>query len=216
MSKRSVEATFSHYSSLVLDLIPNEKKEEAFEIFSKWKKEQLRNTTSKSKILTPEEFKEEMEKYLICENVSNFPVTKKDFTTADKSAQLIVELIKNDKTNHKYLLRSAALQGHGLIIIYNFCERKKKLFIEKLKTFKINIHISYAYFLMKLSRLFLPHQLLLNSTMPLRFIRKHFKAIENYVKSLNISSVESDLEVEPDEIQHTGLSQELDTVTIGD
>lgn len=181
-------------------------------------KKQLK-TKRKAQNLSPTDFAKQIEKFLICENIAEFPVKKEDFVTEEKSAEIIRNLIKTDQVNRKKLLRSSAYQGYGFTVIHKACQQKKKLFMEKLKMFGIEYHISHVYFLIKLSSLILDHELFINSAIPLRFLRKHFKEFENYVGSLNhpaiqIEEMEISTPLSPEAQMSTGLSQELSSFSL--
>lgn len=192
MPKRSAAEAFTFFSALLMEMIPPQKKKEAEDIFKKWSEEQKWDASpeSRKKKPTTENFNLLIEKYLKVQAVPNFFVKEEDFSTAEKSVELIKKLCLNDQINHRSMLQSAVLQGRCLKIILEASENKKKLFVKKLKDFEISYEASYAYFLIKLYTLISPYQRLLNSSMPISFVKKHFQEIEKYICDFKLPACE--------------------------
>lgn len=174
---------------LLLELISDSEQETAKKYFEDWEAEiREQAPRKKSKKVHAKEvvdFKTKMEQYIIFTNVPQFSVKREQFDSIENSFGIISKLIDSDQTSNSTLLKSAAFQGYGFRKILEMCENKKKKFVEKLKIFNIPYNVSYCYFLMKLSTLVLQHDLLLNSSMPISFVRKNFKELEQYVIDLN-------------------------------
>lgn len=193
--KRSAAEAFLYYSELLLVLVPEAKKEAAEKILNEWKDEAVPlkkpGKAEEKKRLKKEDFRKKMEEYLLVEPVAEFRVSEDNFENIEKCKDLIVKLHKQDSSHNRTLLQSAAWQGKALKKILDLCGNKKKLFMEKIEVFEIPYTISYSYFLIRLSTLVFSHQLLFSSAVPVSFIRKHFKEIEDYLGYLNQTALQN-------------------------
>ena len=185
MPKRTAAESFAFYMPLLLQLISDSEQETAKKYFEEWEAEIRQQAPRKKSKKVEEDFKTKLEQYLTFDNVQVFNVNEEDFVSIESSFGVITKLIESDKLPNSTLLKSAAFQGRGFKKILELCERRKKIFVEKLKEFEIPYNVSYCYFLMKLSDLILPHVLFLNSAMPISFVRQNFKKLEQYIKDLN-------------------------------
>jgi len=186
MPKRTAAEAFSFYMPILLNLIKEEHKETANKYFEEWKLEiQSRKKNKLDSQKQVEDITVKIEQYLNTTTIPQFNVTKEHFITIEDSATMISKLIASDKVHHGSLLRSAAYQGYGFKRILELSDNKKNRFVANLELFRISYNVSYCYFLMNLSDLILPHVLFLNSSMPISFVRKHFKEIKIYIEKLN-------------------------------
>lgn len=185
MPKRNVAEIYIHFSSLIINLVPPEAQSTARKYFDELS-EELKITTTvnnkRPKIDKEQEIFKKIESYLAIQTIPIFSPKEDDFVSAEASADIILKLIETEKTQHNTLLRSGVWQGFGLKKIASVCENQK-IFKEKLKHFQINYSLGYCYFLIRLYTLIAPQELFLNSGLPISFIRKNFKHIENYISS---------------------------------
>lgn len=186
--KRTAAEAFVYYTELLLTLVPNDKQEEAKNILKQWEEERFNLVTQRKKTsspMDPEKFKRVIEKYLVYDKLESFTVNIDNFKDEESCVSLIKKLVKQDNEQNNVMLRSSVYQGYGLAMLLKLCSNKKSQFTQKLETMEIGYSTSYAYFLIKVSKLILPHELLLGSSMPLWFVKKHFKDIETYIENLN-------------------------------
>ena len=180
----------------LLELIPEDKKDQGQLIIYNWKNEvsaKKKKPTTEGKETKYEIFKKKMEEY--CEAqapVLEFNVVEEDFKDIGNCVSLIKRLQSLDNPHHKDLLQSAAYQGQALQKILELCDNKKKEFVVKLKLFEISLSTSYCYFLIRLSRLFFAHQLIQSLPLPISFVRKHFHDIERFISEQNHVPAEED------------------------